>query len=188
MPRRSTGKPSVTREEAVELRANHVAVSMTTLTDSEMRVLRRLHVIRVKVPRAEARQLRTDHLSKVEPSVIYRLQLCRDYTALMERDCAYYGVDEIPERVILKLDKVLGEKDDTKAREFAHRAWKSMEMFCLAAWARGRAPGPPTRENIERRARNAESLAKMLEAKDQPIAAAKQRQRAVGLRSQLTHL
>jgi hypothetical protein len=83
---------------------------------------------------------------------------------------------------------VVMEKDDDKARDLAHRAWKCMEMHCLAAWARGRAPGPPTRENLERRARNAESLASMLESKDQPIAAAKQRARAAELRSHLTHL
>jgi hypothetical protein len=127
-------------------------------------------------------------LSKVDPSVVYRLKLRREFLLLVERDREYYGLDEVPERILLKLDKVVTEKDDAKARDLARRAWKSMEICCLAAWARGRTPGPPTRENIERRARNAESLAKMLEAKDQPSAAVKQRQRAADLRSQLTHV
>lgn len=186
--RRSTGKPSITKQEAEDLRQDHITKCLPSLTESEMCSLRHLHVMRTLVPLTDAVELRGGHLSKIEPAVLFRLQLCRDSLVLMERDRVYYGVDEIPERVVLKLDKVIVEKDDEKARGFAHHAWKCMEMHCLAAWARGKAPGPPTRENLERRAKRAESLVSMLESKDQPIAAEKQRRRAAELRSHLTQL
>lgn len=106
-------------------------------------------------------------------------QAQKEVQALQEE----YGLEGVPENVRLTLASVTarGTPDPTAAGEAAVR---KMEIACLAAWARGKVAGPDSPESLERRAKQAESLAKMFEKKDDPKNAKKQRTRAEGFRKQ----
>jgi len=133
---------TVTDKEARELRSNHIYKCMSVVTEAEMYELRRRHVARALIPFDEAKAIRVAHIAKVEPELMLRLRLCRESLNLMEQHRVEFGLEDIPERIILKLDKVVAEPDNNKARDYARRAWKSMEIHCLAAWATGWSDGP----------------------------------------------
>lgn len=127
--------------EAAVLRRAHIVSCLPVVYLTEASVLRRSHLFRLLVKRYMP--LRVSHLAKVKPGVLLRSRLCHDAVLLMERDRAKYRVDEeIPERIILKLNKVREEPDPLKAAEYARRAWKSMEIHCLYLWSIKRVPGP----------------------------------------------
>ena len=106
-------------------------------------------------------------------------QAQKEVQALQEE----YGLEEVPENVATCLASVTarGQKEPFAAAEAAVR---KMEIACLAAWARGKVAGPDSPESLERRAKQAESLAKMFEKKDDRANQRKQLKRAEAFRKQ----
>lgn len=92
----------------------------------------------------------------------------------------HYGLpaNEIPERNLAKLSLVLSSKSYDEARDLAAKAYDSMFVCVLSMWAKKEIPGPTTPESLEKKAKQAEGLARMLENKGGDDAAKKQRLKA----------
>lgn len=93
----------------------------------------------------------------------------------------YQHPPEMPENVKLCYDSILQAKDLDEVAAIAERCQQKMQVMVLGAWARKRIPGPKTEANLEKQAKSAEGLAKMLEGKGHAAAAERQRERAAAL-------
>lgn len=93
----------------------------------------------------------------------------------------YQHPPEMPENVKLCYDSILQAKDLDEVAAVAERCQQKMQVMVLGAWARKRIPGPKTEANLEKQAKSAEGLAKMLESKGHAEAAERQRARATAL-------
>jgi hypothetical protein len=115
----------------------------------------------------------------VSTDLEYNKSVFKDTAAKLQAMGEEYGLEHAPENVKRALKDILtSEYPDIKSAS----ALMKMEMACLAAWSRGEIDGPDSVESLERRAKQAESLAKMMDKKDNPKGAKKQRDRAAVLR------
>ena len=112
-------------------------------------------------------------------------QLQKDTRRQVQELADQYGLEAIPANVEACL---LAIPKDPSPAYLATAALRKMEMACLAAMARGEVAGPDSPESLERRARQAEGLAKMLVKKEDPKAAARQLKRAESFRKQAAAL
>lgn len=113
-----------------------------------------------------------------DPQTILTRETRKNCLALAEK----YGLTEIPENVEMRLKVAQAEKDLARSTQLARKAINSMEIACLAAWARGEVDGPDSPRALEAKARSADGLVRMLEKKGEHEAAEKQRNRAKELR------
>jgi hypothetical protein len=98
----------------------------------------------------------------------------------------YYQVsDHIPTHTLAKIETILSASNIDEAALFASKANESAFMYCLAQWAQGNAAGPRTKKYIEHQARKEEGLAKRLEAKGYLAAAARHKEKALSLWTEL---
>ena len=119
-----------------------------------------------------------------------KLPIDHEYNAAIHRETQTkvkamgdeYSLEEVPENVQAALKAILR---DTWPVIKAEAALMKMETACLAAWARGEIDGPDSIVALERRAKQADSLAKMMDKKDNPKGAKKQRERAAALRGRI---
>lgn len=101
----------------------------------------------------------------------------------------HYGYEKpVPENVDRCMKAILDAPDLSTASKALERAEHVALVAILAAWAKGRIPGPESVLNLERRAKKAESLAKMLEEKGQVESANNQRARALEMRDKIKNL
>jgi len=105
----------------------------------------------------------------------------KEATKLVRALQEQYGLEALPENVQQTLKAI--EVSDSPTG-LADAAVRKMEMACLAAWARGEIAGPDTPESLERRAKQADNLARMFEKKEDHVGARKQQRRAEALRQQ----
>lgn len=94
-----------------------------------------------------------------------------------------YGLEEVPANVTAALASITARGTPDPAAQ-GDAAVRKMEMACLAAWARGEVTGPDTPESLERRAKQADNLARMFEKKGDAAGKRKQVKRAEQLRKQ----
>lgn len=108
----------------------------------------------------------------------------------MVRMAEQYGLppDDIPERNLRKLALVAGAKTYDEAADLAKKAKDSLFLCVLVMWGKKQIPGPTTIESLERDAKKADGLARMLEDKGNDDAAKKQRKKADELRKQADKL
>jgi len=116
--------------------------------------------------------------TKRDAKAIYKRTLER----LEELRVEYKGT-EVPDRIILKAEKVLAAASAADALELGEKAYQSMFVNLLYLWGQGKIEGKPSAVEIEKKARGAENLANMLESKGLEKQAEKQRLRAEKLRS-----
>ena len=114
----------------------------------------------------------------VDPA--YNKSVLKETAAKVKAMGEQYGLEDIPENVKVALKAILTTEYPSTQSD---AVLMKMEMFCLAAWARGEIDGPDTPEALESRAKQALSLAKMMDKKDDPKGAKKQRERAAGLQA-----
>lgn len=95
-----------------------------------------------------------------------------------------YGATEAfdADRIWRKVDLILSASSTEEAQRLAKSAYDSAQVHILFLWSAKKIQGPPTRANLERQAGEAESLAEMLDKKENKEAAEKQRQKALELR------
>ena len=112
----------------------------------------------------------------------YLKDLVKQTKSKMISTAAHYGLPEadIPDRYYQKLALVLNAKDYEEAGQLANKAWDSFFICVLSMWAKKEIPGPTTPESLEKKAKQAEGLARMLEKKGDDDAAKKQRLKADG--------
>lgn len=122
----------------------------------------------------------TSHLDK----------LYKDTLAEFERVASYYGLpaEGITERHKAKARAILTAPDCDEAAVLAKKAVNSLCLTCLTEWAAKRIPGPRTPEALEKRAKQAEGLAKLQESKGNDKAAARQLKRAEDLRKEAAEM
>lgn len=110
--------------------------------------------------------------------------------ARLEKISNYYGVKTgVPDRFKVRLQQLLEQSISDEDKYLAlKRIYKSMELHALAEWANGRATGPLTPSNLEAKAKQAESLAKLLDKKGKPQAAAEQMKKAEALRAEASEI
>ena len=95
----------------------------------------------------------------------------------------YYGFDEDrPPHIVNRICAMHVAVDLESAETAFGRIKQAMLIHILAQWAKGKADGPDKAETWEKKAKQAESLAKMLEKKDDIEGARKQYIRADGFR------
>ena len=93
--------------------------------------------------------------------------LYQDVCLYWKTQAKYYGwTGDHPENIERRLQSILGAVDLETAEEAHRKTRGAMQFTFLAAWANSRIPGPDLPENWEKKAKRAESLAKMLDAKD----------------------
>lgn len=126
----------------------------------------------------------------VDPSIeVWVRQMYKDLEQHWIEQADHYGYDmDRPDHVTLKMQAVLGASDVAEAEHRTRRAKSTMQTSILAAWAKGKIPGPASELNLERQIKKAESLVAMLEAKGQLDAARGQSNRADSLRESLAIL
>ena len=114
------------------------------------------------------------------PTKKYLKELVADTKVRMVKMAIHYGLpqSDIPERNWFKLTQVLTSKSFDEARDLATKAYDSMFVCVLSMWAKKEIPGPTTPESLEKKAKQAEGLARMLEKKGEDDAAKKQRLKA----------
>jgi hypothetical protein len=124
------------------------------------------------------------------PTLHQRHLLISSIEKEMVKMAEHYGLPEndIPQRNLNKLALVLGAKTHDEAALLAKGALDSFFITVLWMWAKKMIPGPTTRESLEKGAKQADSLAKMLENKGHDDAAKKQRARAAKLRKEANEL
>ena len=87
--------------------------------------------------------------------------------SIWDEQCEYYGHDgDRPMHVVRRLQAILGAVDLETAQAAAKKAEEVMFMCLMNLLAKHRIPGPDDPLNWEKRGKNAQSLAKMLESKD----------------------
>jgi hypothetical protein len=105
----------------------------------------------------------------------YKTVLYNEAVAYWKENCAYYGSDgNRPPNVQKRMQAILGAVDLETAETALQKAKGTCLMSLLAAWCRNQIPGPDSWENWEKKAKNALSLSKMLEKKDNMPAARSQ--------------
>lgn len=106
--------------------------------------------------------------------------------ARMLSTATHYGLPEedIPDRYYQQLSEVLKATDYEDARLIANKVWDKFFICVLSMWAKKEIPGPKTPESLEKRAKQAESLARMLENKGDDVAAKKQFKKAEAFRKE----
>lgn len=106
-----------------------------------------------------------------------------DARALMRHLAEQYGLKDraLPERFQVKLAHA-AKQPELEALQLIRSALEKFQIYCLAAWANGKAVGPDTPQARERAAKRAEALARLLETKGQK-GARKMRRRAERLRA-----
>ena len=116
------------------------------------------------------------------PTKKYLKELVADMKGQMVKMAVHYGLpqSDIPERNWLKLSQVLTAQSYDEARDLATKAYDSMFVCVLSMWAKKEIPGPTTPESLEKKAKQSEGLARMLEKKGDDDAAKKQRLKADG--------
>ena len=114
----------------------------------------------------------------------------RDAQLAMVKTAEYYGLplEEIEDRIWAKLDKVLYASSATEAQVLAKKAWDSLFLCLMVHWGNGHISGPPTMENMYKKAQQAESLAKFHTSKGNDETAAKQRIKAEEYRQCIANL
>ncbi|NDC23769.1 MAG: hypothetical protein EB120_09495 [Proteobacteria bacterium] len=101
----------------------------------------------------------------------------------------HYGYDKPPpENAAKAMNEILLAKDESEGLRAFQRAKEICLVSILSAWAKGRIPGPESVLNLEKRAKKAESLAKMLAEKGMDEASKGQLQRAQALRDRIKEL
>jgi hypothetical protein len=95
-----------------------------------------------------------------------------------------FPVEDIDDRIWQALDKVLAAPDSAEATVRLKTAVDKFDMHCLGSWAKGKIKGPMSQESLEKEAKQAESLSKLLLNKDNEEAANKQLKRAERLRKE----
>ena len=100
----------------------------------------------------------------------------------------YYGLEELDGRIWNKVDDILRAATSWDAHNLAKKAKDSALIHCLSMWSKGRARGPATPENFEKKAKQAESLAEFHDKKGNGETAKKQIQRAEALRKEADKL
>lgn len=100
-----------------------------------------------------------------------------------------YGLEGgVPANIDARLRALADVKELIAAETLAKRIGEAMFSACMAAVAGGRAEGEDTPESLERQAKSAEALAKMLEKKEDDVGARHQRKRASELRTRMFDL
>lgn len=102
----------------------------------------------------------------------------------MKSTAEHYGLPELHDRHMEKLQKVLTAQTYEEGEALAKRATDSVFLTCLSAWSSKRIPGPRTPEILEKKAKQADSLAKFQESRGNDKDAAKQKDRAERLRNE----
>lgn len=109
----------------------------------------------------------------------------------MEEVATLYGLplEDIEERHKLKAKLILTAPDLSTAQEMSKKAVESLRMSCsVLAYYLKRIPGPKTPESLEKKAKQAENLAKFQESLGKDEAATKQKVRAESLRAEAASL
>lgn len=116
----------------------------------------------------------------------YLKEVMEQTKARMLSTAAHYGLpkEDIPERYHQRLSDILSSKDYEEARLAANKVWDNFFVCVLSMWAKKEIPGPKTPESLEKKARQAESLAKMLVNKGDDDAAKKQLKKAEAFRKE----
>ena len=116
----------------------------------------------------------------------YLKEVVAQTKARMLSTAEHYGLPEedIPDRYHQQLSDILKATDYEEARISASKVWDKFFICVLSMWAKKEIPGPKTPENLEKRARQAESLAKMLVNKGNDEAAQKQFKKAEAFRKE----
>lgn len=96
--------------------------------------------------------------------------------------CDYYQGEEIPQRILDKVDKLKEAKSREQAELWASKATSSMLIHMLALWANGKVFGPATEENIAKKIKRTETLITFLDARGLEKQAEQQRQKLDSLR------
>lgn len=104
--------------------------------------------------------------------------------------CSEYGAIPLdtPARIVALYEAILDADTLPVGLAAAESAKKSAETWLLSEWGAGKIRGKPTVHSIEREAKSAEGLAKMLSAKGQQDAADRQLERAAELRDEAANL
>lgn len=101
----------------------------------------------------------------------------------------HYGYDKpAPPNVVRAMDHILKAEDEATAMQAFVRAKEIALVAILSAWAKGRISGPESVLNLEKRAKKADSLARMLADKGLEEAAQSQRERAKGIRERIKEI
>lgn len=88
----------------------------------------------------------------------------------------------VPDRLRFKAQAILAAETDVAMQAAAKKARDSALTFYLSAWAQKRIPGKITEQNVDQKAKKAESLADHLDSLGQHDQAERQRERAQKLR------
>ena len=118
----------------------------------------------------------------------YRKAIYSDTLKSMERLAAEYGLENIEQRHLDKAKYILMAKTFEELKLLKAKAESSLFIACLALWKAGKIPGPMTSDNLERKAKRADGIAKLQDTFGKPEAAEKQRQRADELRATAAQL
>lgn len=101
----------------------------------------------------------------------------------------HYGYDKpAPPNVVRAMDHILNADNEAAAMEAFGKAKEIALVAILSAWAKGRIPGPESVLNLEKRAKKADSLARMLEEKGLQDAAQSQKERAKSIRERISEI
>jgi len=123
----------------------------------------------VSNPVAALPVLETPYVPQTPISDLRKQEMYQESCAYWLSQSVYYGYDgDKPLNVVKRLQAILGAPDEEKAQEALRKARGAIEMSLLAAWGSKRIPGPNLPETWEKKAKQQENLAKMLEKKGQP--------------------
>ena len=101
----------------------------------------------------------------------------------------HYGYDKpAPPNVVRAMDQILNADNEATAMNAFAKAKEIALVAILSAWAKGRIPGPESVLNLEKRAKKADSLARMLADKGLEEAAQSQRERAKSIRERIREI
>jgi hypothetical protein len=101
------------------------------------------------------------------------------------KTCNYYGLDKWPEEAMAKrMNAILDAPDLEMAVLAKQKATDRLQIHLLSLWGKGAIWGPATFDNLESRAKKADSLATYLESIGNLEGADKQRERAERIRSE----
>lgn len=106
-------------------------------------------------------------------------ELYREARTYWEEQADHYGwEDPMPDHMLNKAQRIMAAVDLETASQAVAKFKVSTEWAMLGAWSRRAISGPNTPESLARRAKRAESLAKMLDDKGLHEQAEQQRARA----------
>ncbi len=106
--------------------------------------------------------------------------------AQCEESMALYGMKKFPDEIMQPyFYRILNAPDKELALKAQERAVDRFQIHLWSQWAEGKIVGRVTEQNVERRAKQAESLAKYLESLGQYAAAETQIKRAEEIRNKV---